>query len=125
MRDYFKMSDFQSFYNELVKLVTRYENNNTPLKVEKDLENDIIKIYGERITSLARAQNGLNDVSELAFATAEHHPFWNILYSCSEISNTILEKWNGDLLKKDVEDIKWATREMIHTIEKIKEKLPD
>jgi len=119
------MSDFKSLYKELVDLVTRYEKNNIPLKIEKDLENSIIKIYGEKITSLARAQNGLNDVSELAFATAEHHPFWNILYSCSEISNTILEKWNSELSKKEIEDIKWAIQEMTHTLEKIKENLSD
>ncbi len=119
------MSDFENFYKELIELVTRYEKNNTPLKIEKDLENSIIKIYGERITSLARAQNGLNDVSELAFATAEHHPFWNILYSCSEISSTILEKWNSELSKKDVEDIKWANKEITCTLEKIKKNLSD
>lgn len=117
------MSNFESFYKDLLELIAIYEKNNTPLKIEKDLENQIIKIFGDKITSISKAQNGLNDVSELAFATAEHHPFWNILYNCSEISNTILEKWNSDLSKKDVEDIKWAIKEMTHTLQKLKEKL--
>jgi hypothetical protein len=114
------MPNFENFYNELLELVKRYEKNNIPIKVEKDLENNIIKIFGEQITSLARAKNGLNDVSELAFATAEHHPFWNLLYNCSEISSTILEKWNGALSKKDVNDLEWAMRELTCTLEKQK-----
>jgi hypothetical protein len=119
------MSNFENFYDELLKLVKRYEQSNTPLKIEKDLKNHIIKIFGEDITSLARAKNGLNDVSELAFATAEHHPFWNLLYSCSEISNTVLEKWQSELSKEDISDIEWAIRELTNCLEKLKGKKSD
>ena len=119
------MPNFENFYNDLLELITRYEKNNIRIKVEKDLENNIIKIFGEQITSLARAKNGLNDVSELAFATAEHHPFWNLLYNCSEISTTILEKWNDNLSFKDIGDIEWAIKELTSTIEKQKEKFSD
>jgi len=38
---------------------------------------------------LARARNGLNDMRELAYTTAEHHPYWNLLYNCSEIDEEI------------------------------------
>ena len=119
------MPNFENFYNDLLELITRYEKNNIRIKVEKDLENNIIKIFGEQITSLARAKNGLNDVSELAFATAEHHPFWNLLYNCSEISTTILEKWNDNLSFKDIGDIEWVIKELTSTIEKQKEKFSD
>jgi hypothetical protein len=117
------MTAFENFYNDFLSLVERYEKNNTPLKVEKDLENNIIKAFGENITSLERAKNGLNDVSELALATAEHHPFWNLLYNSSEISITVLEKWKSRLSKDDVSDIEWAIKELTQTLEKIKEKL--
>jgi hypothetical protein len=115
------MSDFENFYDELLSLASRYEKNNVPLKIEKDIENNIIKIFGENITSLARAKNGLSDVSELALATAEHHPFWNLLYNCSEISDTILEKWKSELSRRDIDDIEWAIRELSQTIHKLKE----
>ena len=42
------------------------------ITIDEDLEHDIIKIFGTKITSLTRAQNGLNDVTELAYTTAEH-----------------------------------------------------
>ena len=114
------MTNFENFYNDLVDLAKKHEQQNTPLKIEKDLENDIIKIFGEKITSLARAKNGLNDVVELAYATAEHHPYWNLLYNCSEIASSVLEKWKGSLSVDDFSDIDWAIKELSNSLEKIK-----
>ena len=102
---------FDTFYNELHELVIKHEKNNTPLKVQKDLDVNIVKIFGENITALARAKNGLIDVTELAYATAEHHPYWNLLYNCSEIANIVLEKWKSELSKKDVNDIEWSIKD--------------
>jgi hypothetical protein len=116
------MADFKNFYHDLLEFTKKYEQQNIPLKIEKDLENDIIKIFGEKITSLSRAQNGLNDVTELAYTTAEHHPYWNLVYNCSEITNSVLEKWKGTLSEEDFSDIEWAIKEINQTLEKIKKK---
>lgn len=116
---------FDTFYNELYELVTKHEKNNTPLKVQKDLDVNIVKIFGENITALARAKNGLLDVTELAYATAEHHPYWNLLYNCSEIANIVLEKWKSELSKKDASDIDWSIKELKQSLEKITEKIND
>ncbi|EPA05388.1 hypothetical protein [Candidatus Nitrosarchaeum limnium] len=64
-------------------------------------------------------------MSELAYATAEHHPYWNLIYSCSEIANTVLEKWKNNLSKKDIDDIEWAIKELHQSLEKIREKNHD
>ena len=120
-----KMTAFDTFYTDLHELVNKHEKNNTPLKVEKDLETDIVKIFGENVTALARAKNGLNDVTELAYATAEHHPYWNLLYNCSEIANIVLEKWKSELSKKDANDIEWSIKELKQSLEKISEKIND
>ncbi len=114
------MTKFEQFCKDLAKLVEKYEKENTMLKQEQDLENDILKIFGEKITALARAKNGLSDVTELAYTTAEHHPYWNILYNSAEIAQTILEKWNGKISKKEIDDIEWALKEIKQTLEKIK-----
>jgi pterin-4a-carbinolamine dehydratase len=118
------MTDFEDFYHDLLEFTKKYEQKNIPLKIEKDLENDIIKIFGEKITSLSRAKNGLNDVTELAYTTAEHHPYWNLVYNCSEITNSVLEKWKESLSEDDFSDIEWAIKELNQTIEKIKKKTP-
>jgi pterin-4a-carbinolamine dehydratase len=118
------MTDFEDFYHDLLEFTKKYEQKNIPLKIEKDLENDVIKIFGEKITSLARAKNGLNDVTELAYTTAEHHPYWNLVYNCSEITNSVLEKWKESLSEDDFSDIEWAIKELNQTLEKIKKKNP-
>jgi hypothetical protein len=115
------MDTFEDFYNDLVVLTEKYEKNNVSIKIENDSDNDIIKIFGEKITALSRAKNGLNDVTELAYATAEHHPYWNLLYNSSDIANTVLEKWKGKISKQDTEEIEWAIQELTQTLEKIKE----
>lgn len=116
---------FDTFYNELHELVNKHEKNNTPLKVQKDLDVNIVKIFGDNITALARAKNGLIDVTELAYATAEHHPYWNLLYNCSEITNIVLEKWTSELSKKDASDIEWSIKELKQSLEKITKKIND
>ncbi|HJJ21625.1 MAG: hypothetical protein CK526_04965 [Thaumarchaeota archaeon] len=113
------MTDFDNFYHDLIELIKKYEND-LALKIEEDLEHDIIKIFGTKITSLTRAQNGLNDVTELAYTTAEHHPYWNLLYNCSEITHTLLDNWEKSLSSENVADIKWALKEINQTLEKIK-----
>ncbi len=118
-----KMTNFENFYDDLLELAKKYEQQNIPLKIENDLENNIIKIFGEKITSLARARNGLTDVSELAYATAEHHPYWNLLYNCSEIASSVLEKWKDSLSADDLSDIDWAIKELNQSLEKIKNSL--
>ncbi|MDH3488837.1 MAG: hypothetical protein OEL56_00155 [Nitrosopumilus sp.] len=116
------MTLFENFYHDLLELLEKYKSLNTPLRVEKDLENNIVKIFGENLTSLAKAQNGLNDVTELAYTTAEHHPYWNLIYNCAEITNSVLEKWTGQLTEDDLVDIDWSLKEINQTLEKIKTK---
>jgi len=114
---------FEDFYNELESLAEKHEKNNTLIKLEKDLDNNIIKVFGEKISGLARAKNGINDVMELAYTTAEHHPYWNILYNSCEITNTVLDKWRDKISNEDIDDIRWALKEIDQTLEKIKDKV--
>jgi len=51
------LTQFEDFSNDLEKLVEKHSRNNTMLKVEHNFEDDIIKIFGEKITALARAKS--------------------------------------------------------------------
>ena len=114
------MNSFENFYSDLIELIKKHEQQNTAFKIEKDFESNIIKIFGENITSLARAKNGLGDVAELSYATAEHHPYWNLLYHCSEIANTVLDRWKDKLSADELNEIEWELKELFHSLEKIK-----
>lgn len=117
------MAEFSEFYNELTALIKKYEQKNTQLKVEEDLKSDLVKIFGEKISSLSKAQNGLEDVLELSYATAEHHPYWNLLFSSAQICQTLLENWNDDLSSDDIDEICWNIRELQTSIKKVKQRL--
>lgn len=116
------MTNFDKFYSDLLELIKKHEVLQSHIKVEPDPEFDIVKIFGENFSSLARAKNGLSDMAELAYTTAEHHPYWNLLYSCVQISQTLLEKWENTLSKEDLDEIKWFTKELNETCDKIQKK---
>lgn len=53
------MSGFDNFYSELDTLVKSFKKNDVMIKLEPDLESQIIRIFGEKITALGRAKTGL------------------------------------------------------------------
>ena len=70
------MITFDNFHHDLTELVKKSEKE-LGLKLEEDLEFDALKILDPKITSLGMVQNGLTDITELAYTTAEHHGFLN------------------------------------------------
>lgn len=99
--------DLAKFYDALSELVKSFEQKNVLIKVVSDVDSGIIKIYGEKSDALARAKAGLEEVVELAYDTAEHHPYWNLLYDGSQILKVVLEKWRDDITDEEVAEIQW------------------
>jgi len=115
-------TSFSEFYESIVKLAKSFEDKNMLMKIQADLDANIIRIYGEKTDSLMRAKLGLEDVSELAYTTAEHHPYWNLLYNSSQISKLTLEKWNDTITNEELDEISWHVDELKNTAKKLKEK---
>lgn len=112
------MHTFDEFLKDFFELVKKYDTK-LQLKIEQDSDSDIVKVFGENFSSLSRAKNGLGDVAELSYATAEHHPYWNLLYGCVQILHLVLEKWETVLDKDDLDEIRWFTKELIQVCDKI------
>ena len=72
---------------------------------------------------VSRAERALYDIQELADSTAEHHPYWVLLYNCSQISKSILEKWNDNLTEEDLNEIRWMISELENSCNKLKNKV--
>jgi len=72
---------------------------------------------------VSRAERALYDIQELADSTAEHHPYWALLYNCSQISKSILEKWNDELTEEDLNEIRWMISELENSCNKLKNKV--
>ena len=113
---------FSEFYESILKLAKSFEDKDMLMKIQADLESNIIRIYGEKTDSIARARQGLEEVSELAYTTAEHHPYWNLLYNSSQISKLVLEKWDGAITNEELDEISWHTEELKNAAKKLKEK---
>ena len=118
------MSDpqFSEFYESLVKLAKTFEQKNMLLKIQPDLEASMIRIYGEKTNSLELAKAGLEGISELAYTTAEHHPYWNLAYNSAQILKLVLEKWNDKLTKEELDEISWYADETKNATRKLEEK---
>ena len=112
---------FSDFYQSLLELIKKFEEQQIMLKVDENLDSDIIRIYGEKIDSLSKARNGIEDVAELAYTVAEHHPYWNLLYNCVQIGKSVLDKWNDSLSKEELDEIDWSISELQNTCKKLKE----
>jgi len=113
---------FSDFYNSLLDLSKSFEEKNLQLKIEPDLDANIVKIFGEKIDSISRAKTGLDDLAELAYTTAEHHPYWSLIYHSSQISKIALDKWDDDLTKEELDEIEWSVDELKNSCKKLKEK---
>jgi hypothetical protein len=104
--------DFSAFHEALLDLVKSFEKRNVLVKLNSDPDSNIIRIYGEQFNGLALAKTGLEEVEELALTTAEHHPYWNLLYNGSQIIKIVLEKWNDKLTESEIKEILWHIDEM-------------
>lgn len=88
-------------------------------KVGVDRDADIVRIYGEGSDHLRRASSGLDEMLELAYTTAEHHPYWAVLYHATEISKITLEKWESDLTADQVSEMLWRCDEIKTTLDRL------
>ena len=71
-------------------------------------------------TQLVKEVTDLVDkMAELSYTTAEHHPYWKLLYSCVEISRIILERWNDEISTDDVDEIRWMISELQNSLNKL------
>lgn len=104
--------DFEDFHKSLLDLVESFKKKNVLVKIHSDPDSNIIRIYGERSDGLTLAKTGLEEIEELALTTAEHHPYWGLLYNGSEIIKTVLEKWNGTLTEDEIKQIAWYADEI-------------
>ncbi len=88
-------------------------------KVGIDRDAGIIRIYGEGSDYIRRASSGLEEMLELAYTTAEHHPYWAVLYHAAEISKAALEKWESELTADQISEMSWRCDEIKMALERL------
>jgi hypothetical protein len=106
---------------EQVRLVLEDLENKDRIstKVGVDKDAGIIRIYSGGSDNVRRASSGLEEMLELAYTTAEHHPYWAILYHAAEISKAALEKWETELTADEISEMSWRCDEIKMALERL------
>lgn len=104
--------EFDILFKRIDSLVNELKNEGIDIKVKSDFESGSLKLYTSNSDILEIARESLKDVLELSYTTAEHHPYWNILYNSSEILNTILERWDTYIDDDQVNEMLWRNNEV-------------
>src|SRR6185295_15488586 len=86
--------------------------DNISTKVGVDRDAGIIRIYGEGSDYMRRATSGLSEMLELAYTTAEHHPYWLLLYHATEVCKAVLDKWESELSADQLSEMSWRCDEI-------------
>jgi hypothetical protein len=97
------------------------EGNEILTKLSIDRDAGVIRIYTDDSDYIKRASSGLGEVLELAYTTAEHHPYWILFYHAAEICKIVLEKWESELDADQLSELSWRCDEIKMGIDKITE----
>ncbi len=91
-------------------------------------EKGILLISQENVSDVERASFAIDQALDISYSTAEHHPYWILLYNSAEICKKALEHWNDNLTSEGIEELKWRTNKLKEFIDlvdmaKLKDKL--
>ena len=89
------------------------------MRLDADAGAGVVKIISGKATALSQAKNGLASIDELALEAAEHHPYWNLLYSCAQMAGIILDRWDGDIAQEEQSELRWHAAEIQNAIDRI------
>jgi hypothetical protein len=106
------MSGIEKLLEGLKGLLEELHKQNIFFKVSVDRDGSIVRLYGEGSHYINRASSGLGEVMELAYTTAEHHPYWAVLYNAAEICKTVLDRWESDFTADQISEMSWRSDEI-------------
>jgi hypothetical protein len=116
----FGIDDILKRIKPILEELQQSENISTKVSVDKDAH--VIRIYGEGSDYKSNASLGLLEVLELAYATAEHHPYWLLLYHSAEICKMTIENWESELKEDYLSEMSWRCDEIKMALERLSAK---
>jgi hypothetical protein len=106
------MSSIDVVLERIKDVLEELQKQNFFFKISIDRDASIVRIYGEGSHYINRASSGLGEVMELAYTTAEHHPYWALLYNAAEICKTVLDRWESDFTADQISEMSWRCDEI-------------
>lgn len=116
------MSSIDRVLESIKPALDELQKKDISTRVGVDRDAGIIRIYGEGSDYIKRASSGLSEILELAYTTAEHHPYWLVLYHATEVCKAVLEKWESELSADQLSEMLWRCDEIKMALDKLAEK---
>ena len=116
------MSSIDRVLESINPALDELQKKDISTRVGVDRDAGIIRIYGEGSDYIKRASSGLSEILELAYTTAEHHPYWLVLYHAAEVCKAVLEKWESELSADQLSEMSWRCDEIKMALDKLAEK---
>lgn len=91
------------------------------IQVRMDSDNEILKIYSNNSSLLLRTNAAISEVLDLSYSSAEHHPYWMLLYNASEIVKSVLDVWDSEFSKDQISELNWRLDEIKSSLDRISE----
>jgi hypothetical protein len=113
------MSNIDKVLDATKAVVEELKKQNIFFKVSVDKDASIVRIYGEGSQHIKRASSGLGEVMEMAYTTAEHHPYWVLLYNAAGICKTVLDEWESELTADQISEMSWRCDEIKMALERL------
>ena len=113
--------EFEIVSTKIRSLISNLESIgiNTQTKFTKESGHISINVSNS-ISEFTNAKIAINEILELSYSIAEHHPYWNLLYNTCEILNLTLEKWDDVLNESELKELEWRANEIKYTLKKLK-----
>jgi hypothetical protein len=112
-------SEYNKIYNAICSAIANLKEEGIDVISKFEKDSGFIGIYTSDTSILKRAKNGLNEILELSYSTAEHHPYWNLIYNTSEIAKTTLDSWNENFSIDQIQEMHWRNDEIKNTLNKL------
>lgn len=116
------MSSIDKVLESIKPALDELQKKDISTRVGVDRDAGIIRIYGEGSDYIKRASSGLSEMLELAYTTAEHHPYWLVLYHATEVCKAVLDKWESELSADQLSEMSWRCDEIKMALDKLAEK---
>ena len=114
-----KDSEYDRIYNAICSVITNLKEEGIDVQTKFEKNSGFIGLYISNNSVLKRAKIGLDEILELSYSIAEHHPYWNIIYNTSEIAKTTLDNWDENFSHDQIQEMLWRNDEIKNTLTRL------
>jgi hypothetical protein len=112
-------SEYDRLYNTICSVVAILEDEGINIQTKFEKDSGYVGLYTSNTTILKRAKNSIKELLELSYSTAEHHPYWNIIYNTSEIAKTTLDNWDENISHDQIKEMLWRNEEIKNILNRL------